>query len=210
MSVEDYLVKNIDYTTKINPGNDLIENEVLLASLLEKREKFLKDNRPKEMNFVDIYSEEKIQNDLNKVATLKEKWQRNLNKKDLKEQYLKKISSIYEILLAEQIEQNNWLGGDSETFVTSEVDDFYNKIDIGVIFNIENSKGISKSHSLTTDIVFSSDMEYVSNKLDSIKNCIDSGSLPTLEYFQDPITGEHKKYFYRRLSLVPRFLWLNA
>ena len=195
MSFEDYLVKNIDYNTKRNPESNLMDNEVLLTELLSKREKFLKDNRPNEMDFIDIYSEEKIKKDLNDVSFLKGKWQKKLDEKEPKEQYLRKISSIFEILLVEQIEQNNWLGNNSETFVASETDDLKNKIDFGVFFNVENNEEVSRHLGFSTDVVFSSDMEYVSNKLDSIKSCIDSGLLPTLEYFEDPITGEHKKIF---------------
>lgn len=189
MSYEDKLFADIDFN--ISKKEALFENKPLLNKLLEKRRIFLENNRPNEKNFTDIYPEKEIEGDLQEIARLKKKWAEKEEKEEDFEKYLKNISSIYEILLAEQAEVNNWLGDNCETFATSEHDNIKNGIDIGIIFRTETKKHLGFS----TDVTFSSDKEILHKKLGSIKKCIELGSLPSLKYFEDPDTGEHKRIF---------------
>ena len=149
---------------------------------------FLKNNRPDEKKFIDIYSKEEIGKDLLEIEHLEEKWKKDGEKEEDFEKYLKSISSIYEILLAEQAEVNNWLGDNCETFATSRYDDIKNGIDVGAIFKVENNEAKNETEEkkhlgFSTDVTFSSNKEILHKKLESIKKCIDSWVFAIPEIF---------------------------
>lgn len=164
----------------------LSENPELRKRLLEKKVKMVDNYRPKEADFSDIYSKDEINRDLEEIKHLKELW----TKDDEDEKYIKDVSSIYEGVIADQIEANAWFGEDCEVVLTSEYDDIKNGVDMVSVFNKNESK---QYLGLGIDVTFASDKKILDKKLDSIKQCIKNGTLPILKYFQDPDTGEHKK-----------------
>ncbi len=87
-------------------------------------------------------------------------------------------------------------------------DDIKNGIDVVSIFKQEN---IKQYIGLSIDVTFASDtqipekrlesIKVIEKKLKSIELCIWNRSLPSLKYFQDPDTGEHKKIFLPKIII---------
>ncbi|MEA3399038.1 MAG: hypothetical protein U9R00_00825 [Patescibacteria group bacterium] len=160
----------------------LSENPSLMEKLFEDKKKKIDSFRPKEEDFLDIYSKDEIQADLDDLEKIKSSWE----EKDDKEKYLHQISNLYEGVLVDQIEVNSWFGEECETLSTSEYDDVKNGIDAVSIFNGEKYLGLGM------DVTFASKIEVLEKKLESIKGKIRTGNLPTLKYFED-LEGKRKK-----------------
>lgn len=161
----------------------LFEDKDLQAKLLLKKQKLIDSYRPKETSFSDIYSEDEIKRDMQDIERLEDSWKKNTEE----EIYIKNISSIYEGVISDQIDSNAWFGEKCESVPTSKYDDIKNGIDVVGIFNTKEYIGLG------VDVTFSSNKKILEEKLESIKQCIRSGSIPCLKYFQDPETKEHKK-----------------
>lgn len=175
-----------------------IARDPYIQSLIEKRLINLVPDRPDEKEFIGIYSEEEINNDLAEVNRL----EGIFNTSETKNEYAKNISSIYEIVLTDQIESNAWFGENCETFPASKYDDIKNGIDSVCVFKGEED---SQYLGLGMDVTFTSDSKDLINKLDSIKNCIRSGELPSIKYFKNPHTGDKKKIFLPKVIVGSRF-----
>lgn len=179
MNFED---KIISITSK-----SLLENNDFRNKLLDKKKRIVDAFRPNEMDFVDIYDEEKIKKDLEDIKKLEEKWTKESSEQEI---YNKEIAELLEGVIADQAESNNWLGEDCEIMPASRVDDVKHGVDIISIFKINNEK---QYLGLGLDITFASDKKVLLKKLNSIKDSIKEGTMSVLEYFQDSDTGEHKK-----------------
>lgn len=176
-----------DRIIKFEP-KPLSENRELMDRLLMDKARKVDAYRPKEESFIDVYGEEEIKSDLAEVKRLKSLWEKETEE----EKYIKDISNIYEGVIIDQIEANAWLGDSCETVATSEYDDIKNGIDVVSIF----SEGESKNYlGLGVDVTFASNKEVLEKKFESIKQCIRSGALPTIKYFEDPSTEEHHKIY---------------
>lgn len=175
--------KPIDFRPKPLP-----KNKELMTRVLEKKAEKVDSFRPKEEDFSDLYTKEEINNDLMEIKRLKNIW--DSKEKTERGKYLREVADIYEGVITDQIEANNWFGENCETYITSEYDDKINGIDTVSIFTQDESKSYL---GLGIDVTFSSDKDVLEKKLESIEKCIRDGALPTLKYFEDPDTKEHKK-----------------
>lgn len=185
-----------DRIIKFEP-KPLSENKDLMERLLTDKSRKVDAYRPKEENFIDIYEEEEIKNDLAEIKRLKSLWEKETEE----EKYIKDIADIYEGVIIDQIEANAWLGEDCETVATSEYDDIKNGIDVIGIF----SQGESRNYlGLGVDVTFASNKEVLEKKFESIKQCIRSGALPTIKYFEDPNTEEHHKIYLPKVIIGSR------
>ncbi len=178
----------------------LIDNPELQDKLLAKKERIIDAHRPNERDFSDIYSLEEIEKDLKDLENLEKIWAEE-DEENQKNDYVKKVSSIYEGVFADQIEANAWFGNNCDTTVTSKYDDVKNKVDVVGIFKQEEKRSYL---GLGVDVTFASDPEILEEKLNSIKRSIKAGHMPVLKYFQDPETGEHKKVFLPRIIIGSR------
>lgn len=177
----------------------LSENKELMARIMEQKSKTVDRFRPKEKDFSDLYTEEEINNDLIEVERLKAIW--NNEEKTDREKYLREVSDIYEGVITDQIEANSWFGDNCETYLTTEYDDKKNGVDAVSIFTQEESKSYL---GLGIDVTFASNKEALEKKLESIKQCIRVGTLPSLKYFEDPDTKEHKKIYLPKVIVGSR------
>lgn len=157
-----------------------------LRELLLKKEKYVDSYGIKEDDFTDIYSIEEINKDKKENEELEKKWETE-NEEEI---FFRNLSSIYEATIIDVIEANAFFGDDCEMIKTSKHDDYKNGIDAIAVLKKE---GLRNYLGLGVDVTFSSDDNILEDKIESIKQCIRSGDLPSLKYFQDPDTGEHKK-----------------
>ncbi len=172
----------------------LLENKKLQEELLEKKYKLVDQYRPQELSFIDIYPKVEIDADLAEIENIKKSWEGD-------NENIKNISSLYEGVIADQISANAWFGENCESIPTSEYDDIKNGVDVVTIFNQDDVK---HHIGLGIDVTFASDAKVLEKKLDSIKQCIRTMSLPSLKYFQDPETGEHQKIFLPKIIIGSR------
>jgi hypothetical protein len=194
MNIMNFENKPINFQPK-----PLSENKELMSRILEQKTKIVDSFRPKEKDFSDLYSEEEINSDLLEVKRLKDIW--NKEEKSEREIYIRQISDIYEGVITDQIEANSWFGENCETYLTTEYDDKKNGVDAVSIFAQKESKSYL---GLGIDVTFASNKDALEKKLESIKQCIRIGTLPSLKYFEDPDTKEHKKIFLPKVIVGSR------
>lgn len=175
----------------------LLKDTELQQKLLDKKKKLVDHYRPNEFNFVDIYSQDEISANLADIENIKSSWEG----KTENEKHLDNVSSIYEGIISDQINANAWFGDNCEAVPASSYDNIKNGIDVVTIFNQDKSKHYL---GLGIDVTFASDKKILEKKLESIKQCIRTMSLPSLKYFQDPETGEHKKVFLPKVIIGSR------
>lgn len=96
----------------------------------------------------------------------------------------KKRGEILEALLSEQIELENWLGGNAETITPSRYDDLINGVDLLVEF--ESEEGFFKHLALSVDATTSRNA--IAEKIDRIRKDIQRGHLALIKYFYSPKT----------------------
>ncbi len=106
---------------------------------------------------------------------------------------VKRISDIFEAMLADQIKSNNWFGGNTELIASSEYDDYVNHIDGVLHFKVPGS---SDYIALGADVTFSK--ASIQEKIGHIKKRIVDGRLSKVKYFELP-----DKSFKGELSEVP-------
>ena len=106
---------------------------------------------------------------------------------------VKRISDIFEAMLADQIKNNNWFGGNTELIASSEYDDYVNHIDGVLHFKVPGS---SDYIALGADVTFS--RASIQEKIGHIKKRIVDGRLSRVKYFELP-----DKSFKGELNEVP-------
>lgn len=164
MGFEDRIIAKIDREHSTPDHHPVIREAHRLAQAILDRDAI------NPHDFVDLYDGAKITSDLSYVEGLKEKFTNN----DTKE-----TATVLEAILYEQIELSEWLGGNAETFKTSEYDDFVNAVDMIVEFNDEETT----SHlALGVDITFGSTV--IAKKFDRIKKEIEADKLAQIKYFE--------------------------
>lgn len=177
----------------------LSENKELMIRVLDQKSKTVDNFRPKEKNFSDLYTEEEINSDLLEIEHLKAIW--DSEEKTEREIYLREVADIYEGVITDQIEANSWFGDNCETYLTTLYDDKKNGVDVVSIFTQAESKSYL---GLGIDVTFASNKDALEKKLESVKQCIRSGTLSTLKYFEDPDTKEHKKIYLPKVIIGSR------
>ena len=125
--------------------------------------------------FGDQYGRGVINKDSAYVADLKKKFAKQNSPE---ENEIKKLAELFEMLLAQLVELENWLGEDVFITETSEFDDFRAGIDAVV----EILRDGAFSHvGLAIDVTFSE--KQLEKKLERIRDEIDYYELPKVKYF---------------------------
>lgn len=167
-----------------------VGNFINIDNILEKAEERLSDEKIDIEEFRDMYDDKKIEKDKAEVERLKKIFENEQG--ESKE--LKKLATIFEIIINENLELSDWMGPEAQTITTTDYDDFINGIDTLVEFNDEEKA--NHHMGLAIDATFSVNLE---EKFEKIKNNIDKGKLATVEYFKSS-----DDTFKGRLSHVPR------
>lgn len=151
---------------------------ITIEKALERvKEVYEKNDVIDEKDFKNLYSEERIEADLEYV----DKTEKEFEEKSSPEQKeAKKLASIFEAIVYDQGERSNWLGENATTIKSSRYDDIKNGVDIIVEF--PDREKVTASHlALAVDVTFSDDLK---EKMDRIKNEIRQGKLATVKYFK--------------------------
>ncbi len=166
---------------KIESPQSFSQNIVRQEKYLELLQKKAEPYTPKELDFSDIYSLEEIQKDMKLIQEIKERFKQNETPEGAR---FKRISDVFEGVVAEQAEQNAWFGETVTFYHTSEYDDLVNGVD-GVAEFYEEDRENSQHTALSFDVVFSADAQRIFDKLERTRKMIDNGELTEVKYFED-------------------------
>jgi len=164
------------YDKKLNEIRKFEKEKNIREQAYRKAGEILEIDRIDENEFIDLYGE-LVKKDLRYVKEMEEKF-KILNTPERNESA--KMAKIFEAIVHEQIEINNWLGENAFTKKAARFDDIKNGIDEIVEFKPED---ISKtSHlALAIDVTFRKDL---TEKMEKIKDDITVGKLSTIKYFK--------------------------
>lgn len=136
-------------------------------------------------NFRDLYGDQVVANDLEKLARLEEDFKKTETPTSRES---KMLADIMEAIIAEWGEQGEWFGPEAATIKTSRYDDIVNGVDAIVEFAEGDNRA---SHTgLAIDATYSDE---IGKKIKNIKNRIDQGNLGVVKYFESehlPLRGE--------------------
>ncbi len=125
--------------------------------------------------FIGIYPESEIKEDLEYLGYLQQKFESD----NVEQKRLKKMADILEVIVYERAKESKWLKG--EAVLSSQYDDWVNKVDMVLEYPDEKTgKDKTNRLALAIDATFSS---YVGDKLREIKDRIDKGRLGEIKYF---------------------------
>jgi len=173
---ENILIQGLDRGAEKRKRQEKISSDFTKA--YEKALKVLTIDKIDEQEFKDLYSEENVEKDLAYVAEMEEEFKKSNTPE---EQRLKKLATIFEAIIHEQTEINNWLGENVETKKTSGYDDIENDVDL--LAEFKQPKKLLTSHlALAVDVTFSS--ANIVDKMEEITQEINSGKLATIKYFK--------------------------
>lgn len=139
--------------------------------------------------FDDVYDAKKIAQD--------KKWVFDQRSKDSAADHTER-AEIAEYIMETFANDSQWFGDESAITKTSEYDDRKHHTDFVVEWDSEDG---TVDCALALDVTVASRSERIENKLKSITNELDSGSLTNIEYFNSYLTGEVGS-----LDMIPRAL----
>ncbi len=135
--------------------------------------------------FIGHYGKENVMNDMREVKRLENIFSQN-NSPAQKEAL--KAAEVFEAIVLDQAELNEWLGPNVTVLKTSKYDDVKNGVDMVAEWQDKDSE--SQVLALAVDVTFSKiQME---NKFHKIRAKIDKGQMGTIKYFKtedDSFTG---------------------
>ena len=175
---------------KIN--NQLLEN-ITIDKIHEKAKKVLEEDIINPADFADLYGENNIKKDEEYVKKMEKKFTDTDSPEQIKSN---KLATIFEAILHDQAELNEWLGSNVHTINTSRYDDIKNGVDTVAEFT-EKKQSVSYL-GLAIDATFSAD---INDKIQRIKNEINKGALTKIKYFKSD-----KMNFRDELSKIPRVI----
>lgn len=168
---ENFLVGNIDARRKKQRWEEIVEKAH------KKALKILQIDQIDQEDFKDLYGEKQVSADREYVR----KAEGNFEIQNTPEQKeAKKLADIFEAIIHEQIEINEWLGENVHTIKPASYDDIKNGVD--EIIEFQQKKERMASHlALAIDITFSDNLH---EKIDRIKQEIRDGHLSIIKYFK--------------------------
>lgn len=178
-----------------------VSKEQTISRILEYGERC---ERIDPVEFESIYSPKEIRKDLECLAHTEKKIEEY---KQGLTSYKREIYEIngergraFEILLADQIYNGEWLGSSAIPVRASRFDDVKNGVDIVVEFDREDEV---ERMALVVDASTSSDVGYMERKIKKNIDKVIKGSLE-VRYFQSDISDENGEYFKGKLeNLIP-------
>jgi len=166
-------------------------NPLFVDRVFKKAEEAKAIDTTKMEDFSDLYDVERDK----AYVDRKEKVFAEKNTK--KEEENKKIATILEAVLHEQIEQNEYLGENVTTISTCKFDDIKNGID--GILEIEDEENKTAEHlAIAIDATFNAD---INKKIERIKKAIEKGKLAKIKYFKSDFLD-----FRGEKSGIPKFV----
>ena len=158
------------------------------------------------VDFEDVYSPEEIRKDLEHLDFVERKIENSKKKMNTREREIydinEKRSKAFEILLADQIYDGEWLGPEAMSIQASRFDDVLNGVDIIVEFDRENAV---ERIALVVDASTTSDIDYMEKKIKrNIKRVSEDLRPLEIKYFHSQIRDENGEYFKGKIeNLIP-------
>jgi hypothetical protein len=128
-------------------------------------------------DFFDVYTEEKVRNDMLQVMRKRMRFGQN-ETPEMRE--TKKASDVFEALVMHQAELSDWLGSNVSVMKTSLYDDYFNGTDMIAEWREADRK--SNILALAVDVTFGKSS--VERKLRRLREDAEGGKLGTIKYFQ--------------------------
>lgn len=153
-----------------------------------------KRNAIKPEDFADLYTEQRVRADIALVASREKLFQEDDRRNpELKER--KRRAEMFEALLVQQIELENWFGQEASTIIPSRYDDIEKGVDL--IVELESEGGFFKHLGLSIDAT--THVPSIKRKIDNVRKDIQHGHLTTVKYFHSESRG-----FRGELKDIPR------
>ncbi len=156
--------------------------------------------------FDDIYSAEEIKKDIDHLRLAEKRIERSKEKMTPSKREISEINEkrgkAFEILLADQIYDGEWLGPEAMSVRTSRFDDVLGGVDMVVEFDRENEVD---RMALAVDASTTSDFNHMEKKIKrNIRRVTDDFWPLEVKYFQSQINDENGDYFKGGLKgLIP-------
>lgn len=150
----------------------------------------LEQDRVKTSDFIGMYKDQ-VEDDENYVTKRKLEFEAEATPENRKN---KKLATILEAIINEQIELSDWLGPEAESMAATDYDDIKNGVDSIIEFREGEISG--RHLALAIDASYSTEL---SKKLDRIKREIEEGLLTEVKYFYSDQLD-----FRGRLEKIPR------
>ena len=112
----------------------------------------------------------------------------------------KKLATIFEAIIHEQAELNEWLGPDITTIKSSEFDDIAHGVD--TIVHFDQEEGGDADMGLAIDVTFGT---HIREKLNAIMDEIERGELTEVKYLSYPDPDDPDAYIFTH-SKMPRVI----
>lgn len=167
------------------PVERKVDRESLIKYAYQKAKSVIENYSVREGEFKDIYDSGMVDRDLENVK----KMEKNLLEGGADAIENTKLSEIFNAILLQQFEINEWMGSDVTTIGTSKHDKF--TTGIGNITEFKRKSGISYL-AMAVRVTFS--VGNLNKKLVQIKENIRKGQLSKIKYFESELhRGELKK-----------------
>lgn len=174
----------LDFTKNVDKK---IDKERLINQALPRAEKVLDGCRIKEEELRDGMYEEAVDADLKEVAKREENFSEEADERAIEAM---KLSEIFNALLIEQFEKNDWMGEDAFTAGTAKYDKY--KTGMSNITEFRKETGVSYM-AMGIRATLSRNTGNIESKLLEIKDNIKKGELANIKYFvSDYHRGELK------------------
>jgi len=195
-SFEDRLNANIDRNREAKKREDsahIFETSPIIRAAYQKAHKVFAEDSIKPEEFEDIYGEDIIKRDKERVKELKTKF--------FEAGSAKIAADILEAIILEQTELADWFGPNATTVKTNEFDDYVNGVDGVFEFNVNNPERPASHMALAFDATFATKDGPIEKKMNRIRDEINRGQLATIKYFRSS-----DRRFHGKLSGVPRVI----
>ena len=173
-----------------NPEKEISQN-ITLDQVFQKAKRVLEREMIKPGQFQYLYGEEIIRADEEYVF---EKEAEFIKKRDPEKERVGKLAAVFEGIVHEQAELNEWLGSDVTTIKSSRYDDI--KTGVDSVAEFREGPVATSYLAFAIDVTFSSDTE---KKFERIRGEISRGELARVKYFVSDHTG-----FMGELKMIPR------
>ena len=172
-------------SSEINQAGAEREGAAVEVAFRKAEEKVNKD-RIDVGSFRDLYGSADIEADKRRVMDVRAGIARE---NDPQRMLLRKYATIFEWIINDGIELDEYFGENAFTKKTSEYDDLVNKVDIIVEFHDQEEGRQASYLAVGVDGTFSSSQETQAKKFLEIKREIDRGELGRIKYFVSDYVG---------------------
>ena len=166
-----------------------------MPDALEKAREVTREYQIDPRSFDDLYDSTQIERDVTHAEELEKQWQSESVSAEPHEEVNKKLADIFETIIFTEGEQSEWFGKNAFLIRTSKYDDYVNKADAVLEYDME--MGVSRL-ALAIDITFNHDVQ---NKVTEILKKIRNGRLTRIKYFESEVADQRGE-----INNIPHFI----